>query len=78
MSFRRMDSNGPRPGAAGANRQRVNEMIRVPQILVIAETGENTVGPVAAALQSALAKNGSADSTRDGPKVRSKSVPVSL
>ncbi|MBR0226318.1 MAG: translation initiation factor IF-3 [Thermoguttaceae bacterium] len=35
-----MDSNGPRPGNVGANKQRVNEMIRVPQILVISEKGE--------------------------------------
>ncbi len=36
-----MDNNGPRPGNAGANGgQRVNEMIRVPQILVISEKGE--------------------------------------
>ncbi|MBS7338124.1 MAG: hypothetical protein KIG81_09765 [Thermoguttaceae bacterium] len=41
MGFRRMDNNGPRPGNAGANGgQRVNEMIRVPQVLVISEKGE--------------------------------------
>ena len=36
-----MDNNGPRSGNAGANGgQRVNEMIRVPQVLVISEKGE--------------------------------------
>ena len=36
-----MDNNGPRQGNAGANGgQRVNEMIRVPQVLVISEKGE--------------------------------------
>lgn len=41
MGFRRMDNNGPRQGNAGANGgQRVNEMIRVPQVLVISEKGD--------------------------------------
>jgi len=35
-----MDFRGPRPGRSGANKQRVNEMIRVPEILVISEQGE--------------------------------------
>ncbi len=36
-----MDNNGPRQGNAGANGgQRVNEMIRVPQVLVISEKGD--------------------------------------
>jgi len=53
-----MDSNGPRPGAGNVNRQRINEMIRVPQILVIAETGEN-LGVMAT--QDALARARSVD-----------------
>ena len=40
MSLRRMDNNGPR-GNNGPNAgQRVNEMIRIPQVRVISEEGE--------------------------------------
>ena len=45
---------------------------------VTAVAGVNSTGPVAAAVQSASAKNGSALSMREEPSVRLKSVPVSL
>ena len=56
MSLRRMDNNGPRGGASGGNpagQQRVNEMIRIAQVRVISEEGEQ-LGVMSS--QEALAK----------------------
>ena len=40
MTLRRMDNNGPRGGNPGKpSGQRVNEMIRVPQVRVISDEG---------------------------------------
>lgn len=56
MSLRRMDNNGPRgggPGGNGPGQQRVNEAIRIAQVRVISDEGEQ-LGVMSS--QDALAK----------------------